>query len=302
MKPSLIVQNYNKGQFVYRAVAGALSQTIPCDIVIGDARSTDNSLDEINRAVAEAPRGAEHDVRVLVKATRDNNTFRAATETTMWLAMEATGDWVLQCSSDDYSLPDRAKVCMEAVAEHPCSIIATTMYFEKQGEVNRSATSGYPRESGYVSGGDGLTNLAYGSVIAGYSRDFLNRCGHMMVGDSTPDVLMGFLASLDKGFYVVANAQHVHVEHANVLNLGFQGKMRAAVGEDALRLSELNHFQLLSLYTDCFDRAYEMHPSGIDDKSYNALLSTILGQARGWQQARKKLHDMHVQPWGMGQA
>ena len=302
MKPSIIVQNYNKGPFVYRAVAGALAQTIPCDIVIGDAQSTDNSLAEINRAVAEAPRGAEHDVRVLVKPTKDDNTFKAATETTMWLANEATGDLVLQCSSDDYSLPDRAKVCMEAVAEHPCSIIATTMYFEKQGETNREAMSGYPRESGYVTGADGLTKLAYGSVIAGYSRDFLNRCGHMMVGDHTPDVLMGFLASLDKGFYVVANPQHCHVEHANVANLGFQGKMRAAGGEDALRLAELNHFQLLALYTACFDRAYELQPDGIPQDASNALLSVILGQSRGWLEARKKLHELHIQPWEMGQA
>lgn len=300
MKCSVIVQNWNKGAHVYRAVAGALSQNIPCDIVIGDAQSTDNSLAEIHRAVAEAPRGAEHDVRVLVKPTKDEGNFRSATDTTMWLAKESTGDWILQCSSDDYSLPDRARVCMEAVAEHPCSIIATTMYFDSPDGKER-AESGYPKESGYVSGADGLTRLAYGSVIAGYSREFLDKCGHMMVGDHTPDVLMGFLASLDKGFYVVAQPCHVHVQHADLNNLGFQGRMRAAQGENALRLGCLNHFQLLDLFTACFDRAYELHPEGIDNEDYQALMTIILGQSRGWLQARKKLHEMKIQPWGMHQ-
>lgn len=296
MKPSFLIQNFNKGRYVYRAVASALAQNIPCDIVIGDAQSTDNSLDEINRAVREAPRGAEHEVRVLVKETRDNNTFLAATGTTMWLAKAATGDIVLQCSSDDYSLPDRARVCVEAVAEHPCSIIATTMYFEKDGETNRESQSGYPKESGYVKAGDGIINLAYGSVIAGYTREFLDKCGHMMIGDHTPDVLMGWLAALDKGFYVVANPQHVHVTHANEENLGFQGRMRAATGEDALLLAEANHAQLLFLYDACAKFGEELYPKGIDPYDWNCLLNMIFGQTKGLIAARKMLNTHKLRP------
>lgn len=296
MKPSIIVQNFNKGRFVYRAVAGALSQTIPCEIIVGDAQSIDNSLEEINRAVAEAQRGAEHDVRVLVKDTQDNNTMLAATGTTMWLANEAKGDWILQCSSDDYSLPERARVCMEAVAEHPCSIIANTMYFENQGETNRESKSGYPLETGYMKAGEGISKLGYGSVIAGYSREFLNKCGHMMVGDHTPDVLMGWLAALDKGFYVVCDPQHVHVTHADVGNLGFQGKMRAATGENALLLAEANHAQLLFLYDACATYAQELHPEGIDQNDWNHLLNMIFGQTKGLIRARKILNSHKLRP------
>src|SRR3990167_2052528 len=92
---------------------------------------------------------------------------------------------------------------------------------ELQGQV---PVSGFPQTTGYVAAGEGLLKLAYGSTIAGYRRGFLLWVGEQ--NDSTPDVYWGFLAALDKGFYVVANPQHVHCTHADVQNTGFQGRMK----------------------------------------------------------------------------
>jgi glycosyltransferase involved in cell wall biosynthesis len=232
MKPCFFVNNLNKGPWVYRAVASALAQTIPCEVLITDARSTDNSWDEIQRAVAEAPRGADHVVRTIQSPVSGSNNFRSFSDHWMWAMEQTDAEWVLQCSSDDYSLPDRAKVCMEAIPGRGCAAIACTMFFEKPGDENRRDCSGFPKQTGYVKAGEGLLNLAYGSVIAGYRRDFLKRAGGF--GRSTPDVFWGFLAALDHGFYVVCDPQHVHVQHENIENLGFQGKLLAASGDESL--------------------------------------------------------------------
>lgn len=297
MKPCFLVNNLNKGRFVYRACASALAQTIPCEVVFSDAQSTDNSMAEIKRAVAEAPRGADHEVRVLI-GPKGRSSFPSCSKHFEWLVPQIKSDWILQCSSDDYSLPERARLCMEAVAEHPCSVIAVTQFFEKQGETNREAISGFPRESGYVTPEDGILKLGFGSVIAGYRKDFIMKAGPF--GSSTPDVFWGFLAALDLGFYVVADPQHVHVEHAELENLGFQGKLQAAQDEKLLQLNELNHFQLASLYMHCLDRAVEIYGQGnVPMAAYNACANTVLGQTHAWLNARKALHAANVTPMVM---
>ena len=111
--------------------------------------------------------------------------------------------------------------------------------------------------------------------------------------------MFGFLAALDKGFYVVANPQHVHCEVASLSNMGFQGKLRAATGEDALCVAELNHFQLLRLYFACWEAAQSLHPEGISDEDTNAIVNMILGQSKGWLDARSRLHANKIIPWIM---
>ena len=294
MKPCFYVNNLNKERFVYRAVASGLAQTIPCEVLITDALSTDNSWNEIQRAVAEAPRGADHVVRAIQSPAAGANNFRSFSDHWMWALDQTDAEWMLQCSSDDYSLPDRAKVCMEAVAANKCSAIATTMFFEKPSETNRNTCSGFPAESGYVTPGEGIMRLAYGSVIGGYRTDFLRKAGGF--GRSTPDVFWGFLAALDDGFYVVKNEQHVHVQHEDINNLGFQGKLLAASGDESLMMNELNHLQLAMLYDHCLGRALELHTTGIPEDAYHAVANTIFAQMQAQMRVRRELNENGLRP------
>jgi hypothetical protein len=168
------------------------------------------------------------------------------------------------------------------------------MYFETPGAENRQGTSGYPLQSGYVQPADGLSKLAFGSVIAGYSRAFLQKMdyGH----EHTLDVYYGLMAALDRGYYVVKDEQHVHLMHSSADNMGFTGKLRAATGDEALRVAELNHFQLLSLYDYCLVQAGHYHPDGIPRVVYDTCINIILGQSRAWLDARKKLHANNLIP------
>ena len=294
MKPCFLVNNLNKGKWVYRAAAGALAQTIPCHVLLTDAQSSDNSWEEIQRAVKEAPRGhKDHEVTALQAPMKGENNFQSCSDHLMWAIEQTESEWILQTSSDDYSLPGRAAACMEAAHLNDCAAVATTMYFERAGETNRQQMSGYPSESGYVSAGVGLKKLAFGSVIGGYRKSFLKKVGGF--GPVTPDVYWGYLAALDKGFYVVANPQHVHVQHEDVNNLGFQGKLLGAQGnpEELARLNELNRMQLFGLYFHCKSAQQRFYPLAHADDQ-NAALQMMVDQACGWYGERMKLNELRI--------
>lgn len=300
MRPGFLINNRNKGKFVYRCVAGGLAQTVPCDIYIGDFASTDNSRAEIERAIAEAPRGADHKVEYFRKDEPTEASMLAVNRAIEWMVDQAPNEWLFQASSDDYSLPDRVKTCMQAVAQHDCAGVATTFLFENPsvklnpGEVMQS---GYPTQDGYIGGGDGLFKMAFGSTIWGYRRDFLKKVG--LDVPCTLDVYLGYLACLDKGYYVVATPHHVHYMASDNENIGFQGKMRAAEAAGDIsqidRINELNRFQLFELYYLTAKRADELYPLA-HQTDKNALLNMIIQQACGWYQERAKLHKARTIP------
>lgn len=295
MKPCFLVNARQKEKYVYKAVKGALSQVVPCEILLSDQMSTDGTVAEMERAIRECPMGADHDVRIIHCPIGGPYSMKSMNDHMHYACKQTDAEWIFQSSADDYSLPARVSVCMEAVAKNPCSAVATTMYFEEPDKPNREIVSGYPRETGYVKAGDGLMNLAYGSTIAGYHRSFLEKVADK-AGRSTPDVFFGFLAALDKGFYAIASPQHVHSQISDLNNTGFQGKMRAAKGEDALRLSELNHFQLAELFMNCLSSAQELYPGKMQPDDMNAIINAILGQTAGWLNTRQALHDAGVTP------
>jgi len=298
MNAAFIVTARNKAKYAYKAAASALAQTYPCEILLSDQHSDDETLAELMRALDSAPRGAEHKAKVVKCPVEGPYSMRACNEHIMWTVSQVKADWIFQCSADDYSLPDRVRVCMKALEEIHffTSGIATTMFFEKPApSAEPRATSGYPTRTGYVDAGEGLWNMAYGSTIWGYHRKFLEKVGS--AGDSTADVYYGFLAALDQGYYVVCSPQHVHVQHASVENMGFQGKMAGVAegSDDQFRLAELNRFQLLELYYATALKAQELYPKA-DPKHMSALANMIMAQSKGWLDARKELHKRKITP------
>lgn len=291
MKPCFIINNRNKAADVPKAIMGALGQSMPCEIILSDQHSTDGSLEIMRRTVAQAPKRGGHDVRIVECPIEGPTGMVMSNAHFDWLWRQTEAEWIFQCSSDDYSLPDRVRLCMEAVDKFPCAAVATTMFFEEPGKEDRSQMSGYPHVSGYVPPGEGISRLAYGSVIAGYHRSFLEKVGSG--GPNTIDVYYGYLAALDRGFYVVANPQHVHVRHAGLDNAGFEGKLRAATGDQAKQLNELNHFQLARVYMQCAVKAQQLYNvAGADEH----IVNMMLGQLQGWLSAREILHANGITP------
>jgi len=301
MKPAFLINNRNKGRFVARCLRAAIAQTYPCEIIIADFASTDNSRDEIKSVLANTP-GRHHEVRYLENNEPTEASMIAVNRALKWMVGQTEADWIFQCSSDDYSLPNRIKVCMAALTRlesegQSTSGIATTMKFENPERPGEVAITGYPTMTGYVTAGIGLSRLAYGSTIWGYSREFLEKAE--LDVPCTLDVYLGFLASLDKGYYVIADPQHVHYMAADNENIGFQGKMRAAELkgdlEEMTRVNELNRFQLFELYLLTAARSHHLYPMQ-HELDRNAMTQMLINQAVGWYTERKNMHNKRWMP------
>jgi hypothetical protein len=296
MKVSFILNARNKASLVGRAVKGALSQTYPCEILLSDQGSEDGTYEAMEKAVAETKPAAEHKVELLRCPVKGAYGMRACNQHIQWLVEQATGEWVFQCSADDYSLPERVSACMRAAEQNDCVGVSCTFQMEdpSRGIVGHS---GYPVEDGYVTPGVGMAKLAFGSTIWGYRREWLLKVG--LDVPCTLDVYLGFLAACDRGYYVVANPQHVHYMAADMANMGFQGKMRAAEasGDEATihRVNELNRFQLFELYLHTKYRQQQLYPMA-HREDQDALVSMLLAQAQGWYAERKHLMDNNIEP------
>ena len=298
MRPAFIVNNYNKGKFVRRAVRGALSQSVACDIYVSDYQSTDESIEEIKFSIAKDPRGADHTVALLnCPLSPPKRTQLSHNQHIGWILSQLSNEWVFQCSADDYSLPGRVRVCLQALEKNPCVAIGTTMRFEAPGKPEDHAVSGYPTESGYITPGPGIFRMAYGSCIWGYKREWVLQVGIEV--PCTMDVYLGCLASFGEGAYVVANPQHVHYMAEDLENMGFQGKMRAAEAsgdkETIARINELNRFQLFQLYCLTKLRQQQLYPLAHNDDQ-NALVNMMISQAVGWYHERDNLHKNGITP------
>jgi len=294
-KAAFVINARDKEKHVARAVEGALAQTYPCHILLSDQSSKDGTYEVMAATVETAPRGAEHKIQLLRCPVQGPYSMKANNAHFDWLWRQTECEWIFQCSADDYSLPERVRKCMAAVAQHECDIVATTMRFEDPANPHVMQHSGYPTQTDYVQAGTGLLRLAYGSTIHGFHRAFLEKAGP--AGRHTMDVYYGYLAALGRGYWCIAEPLHVHVMHASSENMGFGGKLRAAEPgtDDAKRIAELNHFQLLDLYFATAVRAQEMYPMH-HQEDRNAALGMIMGQVAALIEARHVLHDEGITP------
>lgn len=309
MKAAFVVNARDKASRAALAVKGALSQTYPCHILLSDQGSEDGTYEVMEKTLAEfemPPRkeivGSEtitvpfHKVDLLRCPVKGPYSMSSHNRHMDWLIEQTDAEWIFQCAADDYSLPRRVAACMEAVATKPCSIVATNMFFVNPGEEPGNMQSGVPQ--GYIPAGQGLVKLVYGSTIHGFHRDFLKKAGPVPAA-CTMDVYWGYLAALDKGYYVVGEPLHVHYNAADVKNMGFMGKLRGAEAagdtEELARLNELNRFQLFELYFNCKASQQRLFPLA-HQEDQQAALQMMVDQAVGWYGERVKLHTLGITP------
>jgi hypothetical protein len=119
-KVSIIIPCHNYGQWVGEAIESALAQTVPCEVIVIDDRSTDNSQDVINRYAKR--------VRVLV-----NEHNLGVAETRNRAIVEASGDFIVCLDADDRLHPDFVEKHLsafhgleDAIAYAPIELIDAT--------------------------------------------------------------------------------------------------------------------------------------------------------------------------------
>jgi len=105
MKISIIIPCFNHQEYVATAIASALDQTIPCEIIFVNDGSTDNSL--------EIAKSFENRIRIVNQV---NKGLPSARNTgIMW----ATGDFVLFLDADDILQENCVEKIIEAIKNNP---------------------------------------------------------------------------------------------------------------------------------------------------------------------------------------
>ena len=290
MKPALIVFCRDKGGDVYRCVRSALAQDWPCEILLSDQYSEDNSVAEMHRA-ADGYQG-HHEVKFLCCPIEGKKSMAMANAHFNWACAQTNADLLFPSPADDYNLPGRVRVCMDAMIVNRPAAVGVTMKFFDPRNPGLEMVSGEPKASGFVSARDVVQKFIGGSTAPAYTREFLHKVGGAGE-DWTPDVYLAYLAALDRGYYVVAQPSYVHVQSYDLENTGFEGKLRQAneSGDQELvfRLSELNRYQLAKLYMMTAKVAQDKYALA-NQADKNALIEMCLAQLWGWLEERKRLH------------
>lgn len=99
MKVSIIIPCYNQAEYLKEAIDSAKAQTIPCEIIVVDDGSTDNSLEV---AISNTP-------SMIIQKT--NGGVASARNAGI---KEAKGEYILTLDADDKITPDFVEKCLEA--------------------------------------------------------------------------------------------------------------------------------------------------------------------------------------------
>ena len=139
MKFSLVIATYNRIDFLKRAIASALNQTIPCEIIVVDNASTDGT-------------------EAYAKSLGDRITYhRNATNAQHAGAVNegariATGDWLKFIDDDDYIASDCIEQMESVIDCHPEAVICSCQAIQidtNEQELSRTAKTG-PGEAFFI--------------------------------------------------------------------------------------------------------------------------------------------------------
>lgn len=112
MKFSIVITTYNRVELLKRAIASALNQTMPCEVVVVDNASTDGT--EAYVQSLEAP--------VVYHRNPENTRHAGAVNAGVEVA---TGDWVKFVDDDDYLDQSCIEVMAGAIAQHSAAVICS---------------------------------------------------------------------------------------------------------------------------------------------------------------------------------
>lgn len=97
-KVSIVIPNYNLGRFVENAVQSALKQTVPCEVIVVDDGSTDDSLERLKK----------YPVKVIKNGTNRHVSFSRNNG-----IRHATGNLILPLDADDRLDPHAVEKLLE---------------------------------------------------------------------------------------------------------------------------------------------------------------------------------------------
>ena len=132
IKFSIAITTYNRLSLLKRAIDSALAQTVPCEVVVADDCSSDET-EEYIRSLGSS----------IVYHRNSSNMGHAAT---MNAAVQvASGDWIKPVDDDDYLAPNCIEEMTRAIALRPQAVICSCVAAQvdiKQVEISRTRKTG----------------------------------------------------------------------------------------------------------------------------------------------------------------
>lgn len=126
MKFSILITTYNRIKLLDRALQTALSQTIPCEIVIIDDCSDDGTQDYLEKLCHTLP---QHNI-----IYHRNETNLGHSQSINIGVAQATGDWIKTLDDDDYLDPQCLEIMQEAIALRPQAAICSCRVMQVNGK------------------------------------------------------------------------------------------------------------------------------------------------------------------------
>lgn len=118
---SIVITTYNRVDLLKRAIATALNQTIPCQIIIVDNASTDGTQAYVETLGDQ----------VLYHRNPTNTNHSGAVNAGV---ERATGTWIKLVDDDDYLAPNCIEILIKAIQKHPESVICSCQAAQVNGE------------------------------------------------------------------------------------------------------------------------------------------------------------------------
>ena len=295
MKVCCLVPVRNKAYFVDQTVKSVLAQTYPCEIILSDQGSTDNSL-KILCNIAKDYYGP-HKIRVLECPHTEPTGLAGFNVHIDWLMTQTDADLIVIVSADDLCHPDRVKRTVESYEAHHPAFIGTKMQFLKpDGEVE-GITAFDPKGSRMVTAREHIEMLVGGSVSTAFDREFYNKIGGLH-GHIILDVYLPFLATLDRGFYMIDEQLFAYIRHPKTDNAGLGGQMLCAETDDEkLLLNELANYQIVSTLYQAGRTAVTQYPEVWENsEACEVLYSNIVRRTNDWTMCRDLLNQRKLQP------
>ncbi|MBD2774797.1 glycosyltransferase family 2 protein [Iningainema tapete] len=139
MKFSVVITTYNRLTLLQRAIDSALNQTIPCEVIVADDCSSDNTQDYVNKLKSKL---GELGSRLVYHCNEVNKGHAATVNAGV---NKASGDWIKFLDDDDYLSLNCLEEMVRAIALRKeaviCSCIAAQVN-EQEVELSRTPQLG----------------------------------------------------------------------------------------------------------------------------------------------------------------
>lgn len=297
MKVCFALNNRNKVKYCPVAIGSILTQktSIPFEVILSDQGSTDGSKEVMNEIVSKYDGPLK--VRRLDMPDPNYPGMHGMNLHFDYIMENTDADVVLQLSADDYALPDRVEKVVEAFEQHNPSMVLNGMYYVDE-EMKYLAESAWPDKDGWCVLEEMFAKYVGGSGAQAWTSAFYKKMQGLGGQIGSQDVVMPFLAVLDKGCYYIHKRMHCYRKVSSLDNTGLEGVLNAIPETDVahrLQTAELIHFQVIGgLYT-CLKKA-SLFVNPIPEKVSYTLANAILDRSASWTNVREQLSLRRIPP------